>query len=567
MRRLSNEPEAFAREAARGFVLAHSDVVRAVPGGVRRVHDRTEPTVAVVTGGGSGHYPAFAGLVGPGLAAAAVLGNIFASPSARQVADVGAAADQGRGVLFVYGNYAGDVLNFDEGQERLRQQGISASTVQVTDDISSAPPSSPELRRGVAGDLVVIKVAAAAAWSGLDLEDVTDAARRANDATRTLGVAFSGCTLPGSAEPLFDVPPGRMAVGMGIHGEPGIREVDSLTARALADLLVESLLQERPEGSSSSAAVVLLNGLGSTKLEELFVLWAEVSDSLEAHGIRVASVEVGELVTSFDMAGVSLTISWLTDDLLAWWLAPCQAPAFSRGTGVLDTRETQAGGPTDEAAARRRAVGPVLPSSARVVELAATADARIAMIEARLGELDAVAGDGDHGIGMRRGSRAAAAAAAEASESGAGPSATLLAAAAAWGDDAGGTSGALWAAGLARLASGLPDDRLPTGDELADAVEAAVVAVRDRGGASPGDKTMVDALVPFAETFRAEVGSGIGVAAARAAAAAAGAAEATSALVARRGRSRSHQDRSLGHPDPGAVSFAEVVAALVEREG
>lgn len=567
MHRLSNEPEAFASEAARGFSLAHRDVVRAVPGGVRRLHDSAEPTVAVVTGGGSGHYPAFAGLVGPGLASAAVLGNIFASPSATQVADVGEAADQGRGVLFVYGNYAGDVLNFDEGQQRLRERGIAAESVQVTDDISSAPSSAAHLRRGVAGDLVVLKVAAGAAWSGLNLEDVADAARRANSATRTLGVAFSGCTLPGATRPLFDVPSGRMAVGMGIHGEPGVREVDRLTARELAGLLVESLLEEQPIDSVGRRAVVILNGLGSTKLEELFVLWGEVSDALDVRGVEVANVEVGELVTSFDMAGVSLTLSWLSEDLLRWWSDPCQSPAFTRGASHLETRQAEVAMPHVVPEVRAAAAGQALESSRRVAALAQVVDDRLAAIEWRLGELDAVAGDGDHGIGMRRGSRAAASAAADAAAAGLGPATTLRAAAAAWGDEAGGTSGALWAAGLAALADALPDDRLPTSDELARGVEVAVEAVRVRGGAAPGDKTMVDALVPFADTLSQSAGAGIRASVGQAAVAAAAGAEATSSMVARLGRSRTHQERSLGHPDPGAVSFAEVVAALSESEG
>ncbi len=569
MLRLANEPEAFARQAARGFALAHRGAVREVDGGIQRVHESSEPTVAVVTGGGSGHYPAFAGFVGPGLAAAAVLGDIFASPSARQVADVGQAAEQGCGVLFVYGNYAGDVLNFNDGQERLRRNGIQALSVQVTDDISSAPPTSPELRRGVAGDLIVLKVAAAAAWSGLSLSEVTNVARRANDVTRTLGVAFDGCTLPGALNPLFDVPAGQMAVGMGIHGEPGLSEVGTLSSRELAQLLVDSLLAERPRGREGDRVVALLNGLGSTKLEELFVLWGDVTDCLAMHGTEIASVEVGELVTSFDMAGVSLTLSWLEDDLLAFWADPCQSPAFTRGTSALITRRSAEPVPRSSAdwADLESPSGPANAESLYVAGLVAVADERLATIEERLGRLDAVAGDGDHGIGMRRGSRAAAQAATVAAASGLGPAQTLRAAGEAWGDAAGGTSGALWSVGLMKLADSLPVDRLPDTDRLVTAVQSAVDAVRERGGASPGDKTMVDAMVPFARTLGEHAADGTAIAARAAAAAAAAAADATASLVASLGRARAHDAASLGHPDPGAVSFAEVVAALTELEG
>ena len=262
-----NEAENFADESAAGFVAAHRDLVRRVPGGVARATSTPQGQVAVVIGGGSGHYPAFAGLVGPGLAHGAAMGNVFASPSAQQVRSVAAAVEAGGGVLLSYGNYAGDVLNFDAAQQQLRDAGVPCRTVRVTDDVVSASVSEREKRRGIAGDLAVFRVGGWAAEHGMELDEVAEFADRANERTRSFGVAFSGCTLPGAGYVrLFTVPEGKMAVGMGIHGEPGIEVRDLPTADELADLLVAKLLDERPDdvpSASGARVAIILNGLGS----------------------------------------------------------------------------------------------------------------------------------------------------------------------------------------------------------------------------------------------------------------------------------------------------------------
>ncbi len=361
MTRLFNEPADFADEAADGFAAANARFVRRVTGGVVRVARSAEPRVVVVTGGGSGHYPAFAGLVGQGLAAGAAMGNLFASPSAQQVESVARAANEGRGILFSYGSYAGDVLNFDAAEAALNAAGIEAKTVTVTDDISSAGPGELEKRRGIAGGLFVWKCAAAAADRGDDLAAVAEVAARANARTRSFGVAFSGATLPGASEPLFSVPEGRMSLGMGIHGEPGFDETDVPTADGLAQLLVDSLLAERPDGAER--AVVLLNGLGSVKYEELFVLYGNVSKRLADAGVTIVEPEVGEMVTSFDMAGVSLTLAWLDDELEQLWAAPASAPAFRKGavdasvTEALEVTEADGGVPSSLSRASGTASG------------------------------------------------------------------------------------------------------------------------------------------------------------------------------------------------------------------
>src|SRR5690606_32458824 len=205
--------------------------------------------------------------------------------------------------------------------------GIPTRYLVVTDDIASAPPERADQRRGIAGDFPVFKIAAALAEEGADLDAVVEIAERANAATRTLGVAFDGCTMPGTGEPLFTVPGGSMGLGVGIHGEPGIGDAPMPTATELAALLVERLLAETPPGASRRVAVVL-NGLGRTKYEELFVLWGRVAPLLDAAGLTAVGPQVSELVTSLDMAGCSLTLTWLDEELERLWLAPCDTPAF-----------------------------------------------------------------------------------------------------------------------------------------------------------------------------------------------------------------------------------------------
>ncbi|MDQ1572000.1 MAG: D-erythrulose 4-kinase, partial [Actinomycetota bacterium] len=334
---LLNDPVEFADELLDGFVAANSALVRRVTGGVVRASRTPSGQVAVVIGGGSGHYPAFAGLVGQGLAHGAAMGNVFASPSAQQIYSVAKAAAGDAGVLFSYGNYAGDVLNFDQAQARLIAEGIPCRTVTVTDDIFSASEAEHEKRRGIAGDFTVFRAAAWAAERGRTLDEVWALASSANDRTRSFGVAFSGCTLPGFDEPLFTVPAGRMAVGMGIHGEPGIEERDIPSAHDLAQLFVSRLIEERPASiadNRGARVAVILNGLGSVKYEELFVTYRTVAQRLAAAGIEAVEPEVGELVTSFEMAGASLTLTWLDAELEEAWTSPAYTPAYRKGAVV-----------------------------------------------------------------------------------------------------------------------------------------------------------------------------------------------------------------------------------------
>ncbi|MFE7356527.1 dihydroxyacetone kinase family protein [Streptomyces sp. NPDC057543] len=567
MTRLFNDPATFADEALEGFVAAHPRRVRKVPGGVVRATRTAPGQVAVVVGGGSGHYPAFSGLVGQGLAHGAAVGNVFASPSAHQVHQVAKAAQTGGGVLLAYGNYAGDVLHFGQAAEQLTAEGIPARTLGVTDDMSSASPAEAHKRRGVAGDLVVFKAAAAAAEAGHDLAEVTRIAELANARTRSFGVAFSGCTLPGADHPLFTVPEGRMAVGLGIHGEPGMGEQSVPTADGAAELLVETVLGELPEGVDSprgQRAAVILNGLGSVKYEELFVVYRRVAQLLAEAGVQAVDPEVGELVTSFDMAGVSLTLCWLTDELEPLWTAPADAPAYRKGVVeaadlvTADTEEQAADDTVPAATDESRAAARTVLAALRTLKDTVDTHAE------ELGRIDAVAGDGDHGIGMQRGTTGAYEAAVRAEESGAGAGTLLLRAADAWADRAGGTSGALWGVVLRAIGTALGDTDRPTASVVAAGIAEASAGVMRLGGAEVGDKTMVDVLVPFAAALTTATGEGHPLPTAwdTAASAAQAAAAATADLLPRMGRARPHAEKSLGTPDAGAHSLALIVRAV-----
>lgn len=565
---LFNNPSEFAKEMVAGFVSANADIVRQVPGGVIRNTQSQPGTVAIVIGGGSGHYPAFAGLVGQGLAHGAAMGNLFASPSAQQICSVAKAVNNGAGVLLAFGNYAGDVLHFGLARERLIAEGIPCELIAVTDDITSAAKNEREKRRGVAGDLVVFKAAAAAAEQGASLEEVLSVAKRANDRTRTLGVAFSGCTLPGAEQPLFTVPEGQMGFGMGIHGEPGIREIAVPGASELADMLVEHLLNDLPAGVSVKGARVgaILNGLGSVKYEELFVVWHGVQQRLVEQGIVLADVQVGEFVTSFDMAGLSLTLAWFTEELEALWLAPAYSPAFKRGS-VLSAQPLQ----TDVSGECQQDTVPEASTESReaAVRVVAMVDALADVVienAQELGRIDAIAGDGDHGIGMERGVRAARECAHHCLSLGAGAGTVLQRAADAWADKAGGTSGAIWGVILNTIGTGIGNQQRPDGNVVAQAVNDAAHGVMHFGKAKPGDKTLVDVLLPFSDALSDDINKGLPLAQAwnNAARHAGQCAKDTAQLVPKMGRARPLAERSLGTPDAGAVSMAMIVAAVGE---
>ncbi|WGW11313.1 dihydroxyacetone kinase family protein [Saxibacter everestensis] len=585
MTKIFNQPSEFAEDQLTGFLDLYADRLRGVPGGViaRRAG---EPQVAVVIGGGSGHYPAFAGLVGEGFASGAVVGNIFTSPSATQVYSVAKAANQGRGVILSFGNYAGDTMNFGLAADRLRKEGIDTRIVLVTDDIASA--DAEDQRRGIAGDFAVFKVMGAAAGEGRSLDQVERLGQAANSATRTLGVAFDGCTMPGASEPLFTVPQGHLGLGLGIHGEPGIRDEPMPSAEDLSHVLVSSVLEHAPTGGSvgeSRRVAAILNGLGTTKYEELFLLWGTIAPRLREAGFQPVEAEVGELVTSLDMGGCSLTLMWLDDELERLWCADAYTPAYRKQRSPIAAISADA---DDfwEPGAEQDVAPQASPAAQRLAGLVRDALGLIATVlqdnEKLLGDIDAVAGDGDHGRGMVKGANAAVEAvelalsngspgtASHAADGGSpGASWLLKKAGQAWAERAGGTSGVLWGAAFEAFGASLGDDseRYQPKDAVA-AAQAFATAIVELGGATVGDKTLVDALLPFVDELTARVNGGEDLLTAfrHAAALASERAEATSELTPKLGRARPLAEKSLGTPDAGATSMALVLSSLADAE-
>jgi dihydroxyacetone kinase len=326
LKKLLNDPFDAVDEMLEGFVAAHAELVRlAAP----RVVARREPAtgkVGLVVGGGSGHEPAFAGYVGRGLADAAALGNVFAAPSPDVCLAAIRAASTGRGVLLAYGNYAGDVLNFDLAAELAAAEGIPTRTIRVSDDVASAPPDQRDARRGIAGDLFVFKIAGAAAERGDDLDEVLRLAQRANAACRSIGVALSACEVPGAGRPTFEIGPDELEIGMGVHGEPGLRRGRLEPADAVVAQMLEAILADwRADGTTKGEAALLVNGLGATPYMDLYVLYRAARRGLEAAGWTVTRSFVGEYITSLEMAGASLTVLGLDDELRALLDAPARS--------------------------------------------------------------------------------------------------------------------------------------------------------------------------------------------------------------------------------------------------
>lgn len=572
MTRLINDPSVFTDQMLEGFCSLYPQYVRPVSGGVVRSTETYLGKVAVVIGGGSGHYPAFCGTVGPGFADGAVVGNIFTSPSAQDAYNVGKAADNGGGVLFITGNYAGDVLNFNQAQSDLISEGYQVRNFYVTDDVASASIDEQSKRRGIAGDFIVFKIASAAAEKGAVLSEVERVAIHANDFTRTLGVGFDGCTLPGANTPLFTVPKGKMGLGLGIHGEPGISEDALPTAHELAEILVEGAIKELADNPIRKIAVIL-NGLGSTKYEELFVTWRSVSKLLINRGYEIIEPEVGELVTSLDMAGCSLSILLLDDELEDLWCAPCDTPAFKKGVSSLSVsapkKQTSQNSPADNqtsTSAHNFDSSKASHAFAKnALDIFKEVSLKIAEAETELGRIDAVAGDGDHGRGMVKGVTSAVVAAELAFSKNCGLSSLFVEAGAAWAAKAGGTSGVLWGSALKNIGNSLSDNsEMISDDEILTAIRAGILGIKSLGKAEIGDKTMLDSMLPFLASLTTEVQAGKSMISAwdSASKVASESALATAALSPKIGRARPLAQKSIGTPDAGATSFALIVETI-----
>ncbi|WP_426242099.1 dihydroxyacetone kinase subunit DhaK [Nocardioides sp. LHG3406-4] len=333
MKKIINSPETFVDEFIEGILLAHPDLVK-TPGEDRRVLVRADAPVSgkvgIVTGGGSGHLPLFKGYVGEGLCSGVAIGNVFSSPSSEQVFETTKAVDGGAGVLYLYGNYGGDVLNFDLAADLAELEDIETATVLGTDDVASQPRERRADRRGVAGILFAYKCAGAAAERGDSLAEVAAIAQAAVDNTGTMGIGLSPTILPTAGKATFELPDGEMEIGIGIHGEPGIHRGRLETADEIADRLTRPIFEDLGLSSGDRVAV-LVNGLGATPLEELYVLYRRVSQLAGEAGVQIEKSYVGQYATSLEMAGASISVLRLDDDRLALLNARAESPFFREG--------------------------------------------------------------------------------------------------------------------------------------------------------------------------------------------------------------------------------------------
>ena len=332
-KKIINDGNKAVDEMLGGILAAHPRHLRAVEGSPRSIIARNGPRqgkVGLVIGGGSGHEPTFLGFVGKGLADAAAIGNVFASPPPDPILECAKAVSGGAGVLFMYGNYAGDVMNFDMAAEMAAMDDIECRTVLSTDDVASAPRDQREKRRGVAGNFFIFKAAGAACDLMLSFDECERIARKANDHTFTMGVALSPCSLPQTRKPNFEIGPEEMEIGMGIHGEPGIARGALKPADAITDEMLDAILKEMAPSRGDKVAI-LVNSLGSTPLMELYIMNRRVKQRLDDIGVAIHETWVGNYCTSLEMAGASITLMHLDGELQKMIDHPCDCAMFRAG--------------------------------------------------------------------------------------------------------------------------------------------------------------------------------------------------------------------------------------------
>jgi ATP-dependent dihydroxyacetone kinase len=552
MRKLINDPRNVVSEMLEGLVDLQPGL--ALLAGESVIVRSELPTpearpVAVLSGGGSGHEPAHAGYVGKGMLSAAIAGDVFTSPSVDAVLAAIRAVSGPAGALLIVKNYTGDRLNFGLAAELANAAGIPTRLVVVADDVALHDTVEPSRRRGIAGTVLVHKVAGAAASVGLALDEVAAEATAAAASVGTMGVALGACTVPAAGRPGFELADSEMELGLGIHGEQGVRRVRVEPADAVVDTIITTIVDVMKP--SSERVALLVNGLGGTPPMELSVVARHAIATLRERGFVVARAWAGNFMTALEMPGCSLSLMTVDDARLARLDAVTSAPAWPGGGRILERRTVVPSIAAD--------LAPVSAPTARlgddgaiVRRAALAAAAAFEREEAALTELDARAGDGDLGISMRRGAAALRAMPAEDWRDADGALATM---ANVLRRSIAGSSGPFYAVGLLRAARELTDSPA-TPQSWARAFATAVASVAELGGAHRGDRTMLDALEPASEAFTAAVQQGVGAAEAwaRAVRAAEDGTAATAGMRPRLGRAAYLGERAIGVPDAGATA-------------
>ena len=583
MKKIINKPEDIVRQMCHGIVTAHPDLLLEAEAKIIYRKHKNMNKVNLISGGGSGHEPAHAGFVGPGMLDAAVCGDVFASPSQIQVYKAVRLMQTPSGVLLIIKNYSGDVMNFMNAAKLASDDGILVDYVIVDDDIAVKDSLYTVGRRGVAGTVLVHKIAGAAAESGKSLSEVKAAAQKAVKNVKSIGLALTSCTVPSKGEPMFDLGAKEMEYGVGIHGEPGIRRTEVVDAHSLARKMTGALCEELGIGSKQEdkRVAVLINGFGATPLMELYLLNASVARELAQRNITVARTFVGNYMTSLDMAGASVSIMALDDELEALLSMPSETPAFTVLGAKPDCGFYE---PYDETDVETRDGGEPLAAEGAEIRgdftlknmqyVIDSMGVSIIRNEQAFCGLDAHAGDGDFGTSVANGFRKLrkewARLVGGADEIGAFLSDCSLIIM----EHCGGASGPIWGSAFRAAGKAAASKKSLSVGEFAGLLRAAVLSIRETGersfgrGAVVGDKTLIDALDPAADAWEecAKTDKDFLTAFKVGAKAAAEGAERTKEMVARMGRAGNVGERSLGYPDAGAhalgVIFSEIASGL-----
>ncbi|WP_180131995.1 MULTISPECIES: dihydroxyacetone kinase subunit DhaK [unclassified Acinetobacter] len=574
MKKLMNNAEHLVVQMCKGLVLAHPELQF---NEAYKIISRKEKhqNVALISGGGSGHEPAHAGFVGTGMLDAAVCGDVFASPSQIQVYKALQQVATDKGVLMIIKNYSGDMMNFQNGAALATEDGIKVDYVKVADDIAVNDSLYTVGRRGVAGTVFVHKIAGAAASKGLELAEVKAIAQKAADNVISLGFAYSSCTVPAKGTPTFTLADDEMEYGVGIHGEPGIRREKILPSKKMAQRIVDDLFLDRPD---MKEVAILVNGFGSTPLQELYVFNHDVCEHLARKGIKIYRTFVGNYMTSIDMNGASVSLLAVDDELKTYLDAAANTPAFKMdGSAAQPLTFTTKDSATEAVVNTQVETQPehaVISNEQFTIEnMRYVVDVMSACIiknEVPFCELDAHAGDGDFGMSVAKGFKQlkrewqSLIQAQQMDEFMLNCSMIIM-------EHCGGASGPIWGSAFRAAAKSIQGKSVLTVADFAEMLQAAVKGIQTTGersfgrGAVVGDKTLIDALVPCADSWSAHTDKSFKENFVLGAKAAVQGAENTKEIVARMGRAGTVGDRSLGYPDAGAHGLGVIFTDIAEH--
>jgi len=563
MKKLINDPRNLVREVLESLVDTTPGLALLETENVLiRLDDRPaeQRPVAVLSGGGSGHEPGHAGYVGEGMLSAAIAGDVFTSPSVDAVlAGIKAVAGP-RGAVLIVKNYTGDRLNFGLAAEMATAQGIPTEVVVVADDVALRDTVAPERRRGIAGTVLVHKVAGAAALHGHSIGEVAALAREAAEAVGTMGVALGPCIVPSVGKPGFTLGDDEIEIGLGIHGEKGVERMKMQPADMLVDRLVDTIVADKALKAGQRVAI-LVNGLGATPPIELAVVARRALARARELGLSVERLYTGTYLSALDMPGCSVSLLALNDRLLDALDAPTTARGWTSDGRIANCRRLVPTPSTFNASSYSEPRG---PQADDIHSVALAVAARLMAEEPLLADLDSQAGDGDLGASMARGAEAIRALPPEAFNT---PASACRAIADALRRAIAGSSGPFYAVGLFRAAAELEGRNAACAEDWCRAFSAAVASVEELGGARVGNRTMVDALRPAAEAWTKALSSGtdpVEAFAAAASAAKAGAA-ATEDMIAALGRASYLGERVKGVQDGGAVAVSIWFDAIRQR--